>query len=256
MQPAQQQQPPQQPPQQQQPAQQPAQQSRGYPPAQQLQISKNEFHPARPQNVPLYAPTINNNYTTQPRESAQSGDLNSEQPIGKPQLGRSFATLGAYSPMQSTNFTASMQGLNISATNVNTAMPIQFNLMTGPPAISLFLQTSVPPLVNRESVTTSEFSNADPKYKRCTLNCIPKSASLLEKSKIPFGLVITPYRQLLDGDPPIPLINSPQIIRCRRCRTYINPWVTFVEGGGRWKCNVCGLANEGILFIIFSSIIL
>ena len=34
------------------------------------------------------------------------------------------------------------------------------------------------------------------------------------------------------------------IIRCRRCRTYINPFVEFVQAGQRWKCNVCGLINE------------
>lgn len=34
------------------------------------------------------------------------------------------------------------------------------------------------------------------------------------------------------------------IARCRRCRTYINPYVTFIEGGQRWKCCMCNLSNE------------
>ncbi|KAI8854513.1 hypothetical protein BC829DRAFT_424511 [Chytridium lagenaria] len=83
-----------------------------------------------------------------------------------------------------------------------------------------------------------------PVYKRCTINSIPQQPSLLAKSRLPFGLLITPYRHLLPGEEPVPVINPPQIVRCRRCRTYINPWVQFVEQGTRWKCNMCFLTNE------------
>ena len=34
------------------------------------------------------------------------------------------------------------------------------------------------------------------------------------------------------------------IARCRRCRTYINPFVTFLDQGHRWRCNMCNLTNE------------
>lgn len=32
--------------------------------------------------------------------------------------------------------------------------------------------------------------------------------------------------------------------RCRGCRTYINPFVVFVDGGRRWACNVCSTVND------------
>ena len=37
---------------------------------------------------------------------------------------------------------------------------------------------------------------------------------------------------------------STGIVRCRRCRTYINPFVQFIDGGRRFRCNVCSLPNE------------
>jgi protein transport protein SEC24 len=39
-------------------------------------------------------------------------------------------------------------------------------------------------------------------------------------------------------------LRDTQIVRCRRCRTYINPWIQFVDQGTRWKCNVCFLGND------------
>ena len=48
----------------------------------------------------------------------------------------------------------------------------------------------------------------------------------------------------MDGEEEVPVINAPQVVRCRRCRTYINPWVSFVENNTRWKCNMCFLTND------------
>jgi protein transport protein SEC24 len=33
-------------------------------------------------------------------------------------------------------------------------------------------------------------------------------------------------------------------VRCFKCRTYINPFVTFIEGGRRWQCNICKCLNQ------------
>ncbi|CAJ0914965.1 1674_t:CDS:10, partial [Entrophospora sp. SA101] len=64
------------------------------------------------------------------------------------------------------------------------------------------------------------------------------------KSRLPFGLIITPYRSLKEGEEPVPVITDAVIARCRRCRTYINPFVSFTDGGQKWGCNMCYLLNE------------
>lgn len=47
----------------------------------------------------------------------------------------------------------------------------------------------------------------------------------------------------------VPIVNfaTTGIVRCKRCRTYINPYVTFTDGGRKWQCNICTLLNEGKL---------
>ncbi len=99
-------------------------------------------------------------------------------------------------------------------------------------------------LPENTSVTGSEFSNCPPEYMRSTLNAVPANNSVLKKSKLPFALVVRPYISLRDEEAPLPLVADTVISRCRRCRTYINPYVTFIDGGHRWKCNMCSLTND------------
>lgn len=51
------------------------------------------------------------------------------------------------------------------------------------------------------------------------------------------------YRFALPQVPTIPLSGA-GIVRCRRCRTYINPFVSWLDGGRRFKCNVCAMIND------------
>ncbi|KAI8354974.1 putative ER to Golgi transport-related protein [Mortierella sp. GBAus27b] len=130
------------------------------------------------------------------------------------------------------------------------------NLIIGQPVSTVALMGASPKVVDLDAppppinlpatatITQSPFSNCDPSYKRSTLNAIPATSQLLTKSRLPFGLVITPYRSVKEGDEPVPVVTDSVIARCRRCRTYINPFVKFVEGGQRWKCNMCFTLNE------------
>jgi protein transport protein SEC24 len=94
------------------------------------------------------------------------------------------------------------------------------------------------------SVTPSPEANCPPRYIRSTVNAVPTTNSLLKKSKLPLALVIQPYGALHDSEDPVPLVQDQVIARCRRCRTYINPYVTFLDHGHRWKCNMCNLSND------------
>ena len=94
------------------------------------------------------------------------------------------------------------------------------------------------------SLTGSVSSNCSPAYMRSTLNAVPTNNSLLKKSKIPFALIVRPYISLKDEENPVPVVGDTIIGRCRRCRTYINPFAQFMDNGHRWRCNMCNLAND------------
>lgn len=103
-----------------------------------------------------------------------------------------------------------------------------------------------PPLVIPPSAacTGSEWAQASTDYMRSTLNCIPTSHNILKKSKLPLAIILRPSAALEDENENIPLVNDMVIARCRRCRSYINPFVEFRVQDQRWRCNVCSLTNE------------
>ncbi|TKR81766.1 hypothetical protein L596_015589 [Steinernema carpocapsae] len=74
---------------------------------------------------------------------------------------------------------------------------------------------------------------------RCTMSGIPQSQELLKKCRLPLGLTIQPFRDLKQ----LNVLQTPAIVRCRYCRTYINPYVYFPDGR-HWKCNLCYRVND------------
>uniref|UniRef100_A0A665X3K9 SEC24 homolog A, COPII coat complex component n=1 Tax=Echeneis naucrates TaxID=173247 RepID=A0A665X3K9_ECHNA len=82
-------------------------------------------------------------------------------------------------------------------------------------------------------------NNCNPEVFRCTLTSIPQTQSLLNKAKMPLGLLLHPFKDLSQ----LPVVTSSTIVRCRSCRTYINPFVSFLDQR-RWKCNLCYRVND------------
>ncbi|KAI3644225.1 hypothetical protein MP228_010389 [Amoeboaphelidium protococcarum] len=107
-------------------------------------------------------------------------------------------------------------------------------------------------------------ASAPTNFQRLTLNVAPQSYNLLSKSKLPFGIVINPFKTVADNecvpvmgmssrqDPGQPVFEAPGIIRCKRCRTYINPYIQYVDSG-HWRCNVCFLINDTPAFFDYDS---
>ncbi|RYO78448.1 hypothetical protein DL764_010120 [Monosporascus ibericus] len=161
-------------------------------------------------------------------------------------------------PQGVAGITAAMGGLNVGGAPAATPQAPQqqqarlalnqlypTDLMNQPFNVS---ELDLPPppciLPPNASVTQSPDANCPPKYIRSTLNAVPTQHSLLKKSKLPFALVIQPYAALHDDQDPVPVVQDQVIARCRRCRTYINPYVIFLDQGHRWRCNMCNLTND------------
>lgn len=169
-------------------------------------------------------------------------------PVGIPQIPQSPTeqlapqfgqmNLGSQSVQQAPQMQPSLRAQNQNQLYPTDLVTQPFNVLeidAPPPPINL------PP---NTSATPSPFANCPPKYIRSTLNTVPTTHSLLKKSRLPFALVIQPYTSLHDAEDPVPVVPDQVISRCRRCRAYINPFVTFLDHGHRWRCNMCNLTND------------
>ena len=76
-------------------------------------------------------------------------------------------------------------------TNLVGLQPDVPNLDEAPPAIRL---------APNASVTESAAAIPDHSYMRSTLNAVPTTNAVLAKSKLPFALVISPYRTAKNAD--------------------------------------------------------
>lgn len=88
--------------------------------------------------------------------------------------------------------------------------------------------------------------NSAPKFARLTVNNIPSTAESLNSTALPLGLILQPLAALQEGENPIPVVDFGDVgpPRCRRCRTYINAFMTFKSGGNKLVCNMCSFAND------------
>jgi len=89
-----------------------------------------------------------------------------------------------------------------------------------------------------------DLGQCHPKFMRMTVNAIPSTAAHKSKAGLPIGAIIQPMAQADGVLVPVVNFGSTGVVRCRRCRTYINPFVGFLDGGRRWRCNVCSLVND------------
>lgn len=84
-------------------------------------------------------------------------------------------------------------------------------------------------------------------FLRSTTGKLLLSQSMANSTKVPIGVICTPMAG--DVGTENDLINvidfgTTGIIRCKKCRTYINPYVGWLDNGRRWRCNICGILND------------
>ncbi|ORX81264.1 hypothetical protein K493DRAFT_242055 [Basidiobolus meristosporus CBS 931.73] len=86
----------------------------------------------------------------------------------------------------------------------------------------------------------------NPRFMRMTMYNIPASPDLLKSSHMPLGMIVQPLAELRHDEAPIDVVDFGEAgpIRCNRCQGYINPFVTFIDGGRKFVCNLCQFANE------------
>ncbi|XP_065567531.1 protein transport protein Sec24A-like [Artemia franciscana] len=120
-----------------------------------------------------------------------------------------------------------------------------FNRIWGTEAIDLLTTRDVLPpegvtlpAINLQKEHLNQL-NCSSDIMRCTLRKIPETQSILEKARLPLGILIHPFKDLQQ----LPVVTTTNITRCKYCRTYINPFVYFIDQR-RWKCNICFKANE------------
>lgn len=124
---------------------------------------------------------------------------------------------------------------------------------------------TVPPLVTtvleNASRTIEDGGCARPNFLRPTIYQVPVSEDNLKTSDIPLSMVVNPFdADELEGRVVcllecfffpwfhtlfkfVPVTNS-EIVRCNRCKSYMNPYNRFIDGGRRFQCCLCHHLNE------------
>lgn len=189
---------------------------------------------------------------TPPLEQVNQMNLNSSPYVATPGYPhpQSAPGYGAAAPNYAAGMNTNHASYGASPTITSARMPLNelftVDLLQSMPAAVNNLDLPPPPLTVplENSVTHSEYANTSPDYMRSTLNVVPRNSSVLRKSKLPFALVLRPFNNLREEDDQVPVVSDLCIARCRRCRSYINPFVQLTDNNLRWKCNICHLSNS------------
>ncbi|KAH8068880.1 hypothetical protein JL721_6453 [Aureococcus anophagefferens] len=78
-------------------------------------------------------------------------------------------------------------------------------------------------------VVIDEAAQCDPRFMRCTVGKLANSAQTAAASKVPIGIVCQPMALDTDHEAPLDVVNfgSTGIVRCKKCRAYVNPFVSW-----------------------------
>lgn len=78
----------------------------------------------------------------------------------------------------------------------------------------------------------------NPNFLRTSVSKIVASQQLANNSRLPLGVVCKPMagdKGTNNEDVEVVDFGATGIVRCKRCRTYINPFVSWTDNGRRWR---------------------
>jgi protein transport protein SEC24 len=92
------------------------------------------------------------------------------------------------------------------------------------------------PLPTLDEVDLSIVCN--PNFLRASIGKIVATQNAANASRLPLGIVCKPLagdKGTNNDEVEVVDFGATGIIRCKRCRTYINPYVTWADNGRRWR---------------------
>ncbi|KAK0097191.1 hypothetical protein PV326_003005 [Microctonus aethiopoides] len=103
----------------------------------------------------------------------------------------------------------------------------------------------VPPFVTTKFIVQDQ-GNASPRFIRSTIYTVPTTTDIMKQTGVPFGLILNPMAQVVDGEEEPPIVDMGEIgpIRCVRCKAYMSPFMQFIDAGRRFQCMFCKASTE------------
>lgn len=77
------------------------------------------------------------------------------------------------------------------------------------------------------------------KYYRCSINSVPENQERLRNSAIPLFFSV----EFENPEISAPLVKE-AIVKCAKCKGYLNPYVEVIMPGFKWRCNLCDNVNS------------
>ncbi|KAI5776855.1 hypothetical protein EDC01DRAFT_680536 [Geopyxis carbonaria] len=211
---------------------------------------------SNPGNLPAFSPNVGDNLqqgflsgpTPQQQMPQSPGIPQFPLPAAPSFVPQQAADPAAFHARQPAGMNVSQQGGKVDA------MAIPSVPRARDAAIQHFRQTVFPTLARHlppnaaSDFVAQDQGNASPKFCRLTVNAVPTTAELLASTHLPLALLLQPLAKLRAEEEPIPVLDFGEMgpPRCRRCRTYINPFMTFVQGGSKFRCNMCLFPNNEV----------
>lgn len=171
-------------------------------------------------------------------------------PLGGPQAGALQSMQpSAASPFKPAGLNREQSNRSIDPSQIPRPAPLPESaaLATGTVEVltSRELIGRVPPLAS-SAYTVHDDGNAPPRYIRLPMNSLMNTHDHFQDPRMPMGAVLQPLAPLGPDEqlPPCVDFGEAGPPRCSRCRAYVNPFWTFVDGGRRLVCNLCGASSD------------